>query len=762
LQRLIEICLEQPLRTIAVATLLTLVAGSGVFRLGIAADYRVYFGADNPQLIDFEQQEALFYQSDSLVFGVAGDIFTPAALAAVEWLTQHARTLPHVSRVISVTNYPHPTTRDDVLTVGPLVRDAANLSPDAARAVAVTARDAEDIRGRLVSRDGYTAFVVASVQLPGIDEREETSAVMFPARQLTAEFRRRWPDLEAHLFGVVPFNQTLSETILRDLRLLFPLSIALMGVALWWFLGAVPTLITACAVAMSTATAMGLAGWSGVALTTATAVAPVIVLTLAISNSVHLVAAFQRAVELGQARAQAVRHSLRLNLAPVALTSGTTVVGFLSLNYSDAPPFRELGNIVAVGVIVSWATALLVVPALLLLLGGGELRRANTAYWAAFGRGVIRHHRRIIAGTLVLTLPVVAALPLNSINDVFREWVSLRDPVRAGIEFGIDRMGGAEEIHYTLDSGQSDGVVELAFAAQAQAFGDWMRSQPEVAHVSDYLPVLKRMNRVLREDLPGQYQLPESADLAGQFLSVYELAQPAEHSLNTVLDLDKRRARVSVTMRPGTSSELVAFDRRARGWLALHAPQIQARQASGALMMFAELGQRNSRSLLWGSTVALTLISASLMVAMRSVLIGAVSLIPNLIPAAAGFGLWGIFSGEINIAISIVLGMTLGIVVDDTIHFLSKYQRARLQLGLSPPEAVEHAFTDVGRAMWVTTAVLVGGFLVLMLSDFRPTNDMGLLTAVVLVLALALDLLLLPSLLLWTDRPAASTTRSEP
>ena len=128
--------------------------------------------------------------------------------------------------------------------------------------------------------------------------------------------------------------------------------------------------------------------------------------------------------------------------------------------------------------------------------------------------------------------------------------------------------------------------------------------------------------------------------------------------------------------------------------------------------------------------------------------VGLISLVPNLLPAAFGFAAWGWMNGEINIAISVVMGMTLGIVVDDSIHFLSKYLYARRDLGMATEAAIVHAFQTVGRALWVTSLVLVLGFLVLAFSDFRPTADMGLLTAIVIAFALILDFLLLPALLL--------------
>ncbi len=168
--------------------------------------------------------------------------------------------------------------------------------------------------------------------------------------------------------------------------------------------------------------------------------------------------------------------------------------------------------------------------------------------------------------------------------------------------------------------------------------------------------------------------------------------------------------------------------------------------------MFAYIGQRNIRSMLTGTSIALVLISLILVFALRSLKLGLVSLIPNLAPAAMGFGLWGLLSGQVGLGLSVVMGMTLGIVVDDTVHFLSKYLRARREQGLDPQGAVRYAFHTVGIALVVTSLVLIAGFLVLAQSAFKLNADMGTLTALTIGFALLADFIFLPPLLMKLDR----------
>ena len=171
-------------------------------------------------------------------------------------------------------------------------------------------------------------------------------------------------------------------------------------------------------------------------------------------------------------------------------------------------------------------------------------------------------------------------------------------------------------------------------------------------------------------------------------------------------------------------------------------------KASGASLMFSHISQRNINSMLGGTLIALVLISGILIVAFRNVRIGLISLVPNLVPAGMGFGVWAIIVGQVGMSVAVVVAMTLGIVVDDTIHFLSKYLRARRERGASPEEAVRYAFATVGKALAVMTLVLVAGFLVLAGSSFALNANMGLLTAITIAIALMVDFLFLPPLLM--------------
>jgi predicted RND superfamily exporter protein len=252
----------------------------------------------------------------------------------------------------------------------------------------------------------------------------------------------------------------------------------------------------------------------------------------------------------------------------------------------------------------------------------------------------------------------------------------------------------------------------------------------------------------MHADDPTWHRLPNERDLAAQYLLLYEMSLPYGLDLNNQINVDKSATRVTVAAEDITSMQIRQLADAGEAWLREHAPASMHTEGVGASVMFAHISDRNIKGMLKGTGLAFLFVSVILIVAFRSARFGVLSLIPNLVPAIVAFGVWALVVGRVNIALSVVAAMTFGIVVDDTVHFLSKYLRARRERGLSPDDAVRYAFSNVGRALIATTIILAAGFAILSFSAFDLNAGMGRLTAVTIVIALAADFFFLPPLLL--------------
>jgi predicted RND superfamily exporter protein len=497
---------------------------------------------------------------------------------------------------------------------------------------------------------------------------------------------------------------------------------------------------------------MGVAGWMGIKLTPPSMSAPTIILTLAVADCVHVLTNWIQKFRDGIDKKSAMAESIRINFSPVFLTSLTTAIGFMSLNFSDAPPFGDLGNIAALGVLFAWFYAITLLPALVTLLPvkSKKPKTYGQSLMNGFADWVIAKRKMLMPVMSVIIVVLVVCIPRNTLNDVFVNYFDERIEFRTDTDFVVENLTGMYFIDYSLDSGDSGAISEPEYLGQIQLFTDWLRDQPEVIHVNTLTDVFKRVNKSMHGDDPAFYQLPERRDMAAQYLLLYEMSLPYGLDLNNQIDIDKQNTRLSVTLETLSTADTLAFEDRVSDWLKVNTPELYTTGASPTIM-FSHIGMRNIISMLGGTAFALVAISLLLILFFKSVRFGLLSLIPNIAPAGMAFGLWGLVDGEIGLGLSVVTAMTLGIVVDDTIHFMSKYLRARRLQGLDATNAVRYAFSTVGIALWTTSVALAAGFLILSTSSFSLNAEMGLLVAIVIMFAIVVDFLLLPALLIRFD-----------
>ncbi len=743
---------------IIVATFLLVgLAASGGRFLVFSSDYRVFFSDENPQLTAFEDLQNTYTKNDNVLIVLepeSGNVFSRDVFEAIIDITERSWQVPHSLRVDSLSNHQHTFSEEDDLTVIDLIEEPAALSDEEVEEIRKVALKEPLLVHRLVSPEGHVTAINITVELPGENPVEEVPAVVSKVREITTYIEETYPDMRVYLTGVVMMNNAFAEATQYDASHLLPVAFLLIVLAVFIQLrGIVGTLVTALVIIMSVITAMGLTGWMGVPLTGPTMSAPTIILTLAVADCVHLLTNWMQGLRQGHEKKQAMIESLRINFSPVFLTSVTTAVGFLTLNFSDAPPFGHLGNISAVGVMVAFILSVSFLPALVTLMPSmvREHKQHDSHIMLKLADWIISNRKQLLVCVGVIILSLVALVPKNETNDVFVEYFDERIQFRTDTDFVVENLTGVYFIDYSLDSGSDGGVSDPKNLQQVEDFANWLRAQPRVIHVSTITDIFKRLNRNMHGDDDEWYKLPQERDMAAQYLLLYEMSLPYGLDLNNQIDINKQATRLSVTMETMSTNEVLAFEERVYDWMKLNTPEILTHGASPTVM-FSHIGTRNIKSMLGGTLVALVLISMILMVALKSWRYGLVSLIPNLAPAGMAFGIWALIDGEIGLGVSVVAAMTLGIVVDDAIHFLSKYLRARREQGLDAAGAVRYAFRTVGVALWVTSVALVAGFMVLATSSFELNGSMGLLVSIVIALALFADFFFLPPLLIRFDK----------
>lgn len=729
-------------------------AASGMRYLTFSNDSRVFFSEKNPQLKALEALENTFTKDDNVIIVLApkdGNVFSQKTLFALEKLTRESWKIPYSNRVDSITNFQHTISSEDDLVVEDLVSNAQVLSNQKLLKIKQIALSEPLLVNRLISKSGHVTSININV-IKQDDGSDITGNVVAHVQELVKNFRTQNPDIDLYLTGGIIMEKNFELASQEDMTTLIPIMFAvlviIMGIALRSVSGTFATLLV---IIFSMFTGLGLAGWIGIAITSPSANAPVIIMTLAVADSIHILVTILEQMRKGRAKTYAIKESLRINLQPVFLTSVTTAVGFLTMNFSDAPPFADLGNIVAMGIAAAFFFSIFFLPALMAVIPLKVKKRDQSIFDKSCDRLAIfniRNQRWLLPGILILSLLITMGISNIELDDNFLEYFDERYEFRVHSDFFEENLSGMQIIDYSLDTGETNGINDPAYLATVERFAAWYRNQPNVVHVNTIIDIIKRLNKNMHADDPAYYRVPQDRELAAQYFLLYEMSLPFGLDLNNQINVEKSSSRMTVTMKNTTSKELREMDEKAQQWLKANAPEKMFTYGTGLSIIFAHISERNIKSMLWASIGALILISFIIMIALKNVKIGIVSLLPNLMPAFIAFGLWGLTVSRVGLALSVMVALTLGIVVDDTVHFMSKYLRGRREHKMSAAQSVRYAFHTVGPALWITTLILTAGFLVLSFSGFKVNSDMGMMTSVTIVIALLMDFFFLPAVLM--------------
>ena len=755
-----ETILQRYGMVLLVSLVLSVLAGYGMLRLGYNNDYQYFFSEENPQLRTFNDIEDIYSKNDNVMIVLEvpeGKVFTIETLKAVEDLTARAWLLPYARRVDSITNFQHSEAVGDDIRVAELFDSgSSNLAAVVERAHHIAVREPV-LLNRLITTNANVTGINVTLDLPDGDPSSE-SQVISAVRGLVADWEADHEGYHIYLSGMAPLANAFSENARKDITHLVPLMYLGILLVLYFMLRSLSgTFATFLVILLSVVTGMGLSGWFGIPITAPSSTAPTIITTLAVADSIHILVSLLTLMRGGMPKREAIVESMRLNFQPVFLTSLTTCVGFLSMNFSDAPPFRDLGNITAMGVAAAFFLSVTLLPALLHLLPMHVRVKPSRSDNRLTGLAefVIRRRKVLLCGGLLLVLALAALVPSNDLNERFVQYFGKRIEFRQHADFTMQNLTGVYSIEYSLNSGDSGGVQDPAYLNIVDNFAAYWRKRPGVVHVNAFSDTIKKLHRNFNADDPEFYGIPTNRFLIAQYVLLYENSLPQGLDINNQINIDKSSTRFTIVLEDLSTRELRDMAHAGEHWLKQNAPEHMFAYGVSPTMMFAYISERNLFSMLVGTAVALVVISLILMFALRSFTYGVISLLPNLAPAVMSFGLWALVDGQVTMALAVVTAMSLGIVVDDTVHFLSKFIRARREKRLGANDAVRYAFRSVGMALITTSAILVAGFAILSMSAFELNGGMGRLTAIAIMMALVADFFILPPLLIAvTDRDA--------
>ncbi|MBW2719184.1 MAG: MMPL family transporter, partial [Deltaproteobacteria bacterium] len=637
-------------------------------------------------------------------------------LAAVGEITDRAWQLPFATRVDSITNFQYSHAEEDDLIVDDLVDLEREYTPDELTELEAIALAEPLLKRRLISDEAHVTAIFVRHTLPR-EKSDEATLAALATRELAADIESKYPGHSVYLTGGVMLSNAFFEASVQDLSTLVPLMYLVLLITAFLFLRSFwGMLITLVIIMLSASTAMGIAGWIGIPLTPPSSGAP--------------------------SKKEAMTESLRINLGPVFLTSLTTCIGLLGLNLSDVRPFNDLGNIATMGVTAAFIYTLVVLPVLVAIFpirASKKVVAERSTPVVKLGEFVIAKRRGLLGFGVIAIAFLSIMVTRNELNDEFVKYFDESFAFRTDTDFTSENLSGI----YTWGRAKK-AASRTRTTSQTWTPSPTGRDSSPTSNMSSRSPIRSSVStRTCTQTTPNGTPCPRSATSRRSICCSTRCPCPTD-STSTTRSTSNNVTAVRMRELQGQTEE----------WLHTNTPEHMWTVPASTNLMFSHISERNIKSSLIAAFIALGLIAIILMIAFRSVKFGALSILPNLAPALMAFGIWGMAVGKIDVGNAII--------VDDSVHFLSKYLRARREGGMSSEEAVRYAFSTVGTALVVTSFILVAGFLILSLSPFGLNAGMGVLTAIVLLVALGADLLFLPPLLMQIDKAPSLSPKSVP
>lgn len=750
--RIASFCLSRRDALFWVGVIASLLLATGVFRLGFDSSLDSLLTRSDPYLDELDLLEAEFPQSTEIVFAFLApegeSVFTRDRLQAIEALRERYLEIPLAGRHSSLLDYYSPRNLRRLFA-----RDFREYGEAELAGLMRTAQADELLTGNLLSNDASLAFTRIRLNAEFADEAQRLDAAREALRVRDA-LREEFPELYIHVSGEVLIEFSSRQSMLEDLGGLLPFVILACILAICGFFRSVRAGFAILAHTLLTLLcALGTLGLSGFSFNTVTAIAPVIIVVVCVASSVHVISIYRQGLLRGMPEAEAMRFSLMQNIRPVTLAALTTAIGFASLNLSSSPAISDFGSTVAVGIVFSWLLTAALLPNLLIRLiktGNGStdgdlLHRAMDRV-IAIGR---RRDRQLFWFCSAFAVAGISMLPLNETDFNRLDFISDAAGLREYFDAVGERLDRGPSISYAVDAGARDGAIDPAFLVRMEALVDWLGERDEIESTASVVELLKTVNE-MRYDDPDAYLLPDDSETIENYLRAYRFVQNLDFPLTNFLSVDRSIAALTVNARPMSNQELIDLNDLIDARFEATFPEADLVHGSG-LLVFARMDERVTVELLQGYSLSLALITLTLVFGLGSVYFGILSIIPNLLPAAIVFGFWGLLVGTLDPFVMMLFSISIGLVVDDTVHVLTHYLAKRRE-GEDIQTAVAHAIRTAGPALTITTLVLTLGTTFLMAASTFYFQQAARLLVPIVVLALLLDVFYLPAILRRFDK----------
>ncbi|MCP4914936.1 MAG: MMPL family transporter [Oligoflexia bacterium] len=750
--KFIDFVVNKPKTSLIITAILVFAFLPGLASFQQKYDVRIWFRDTDPLIQKLDDFEKTFGNDESVIVTIKNEegIFNPTTLKKVYNITEELWRVPQVLRVETLANYNYSYAIEDDINIEPFI-DTDQLTQEEANKKREIALNHEVLPGYLVSKDGKSVMMFARL-VTTVGDSPNYEVIIQKVREIVKKYEDE--KHEFHIVGEAAVNDAFREIANNDGAAILPFLFLLIIAYLIFVFRSVIIMILPLAVTVFTVCmSMGLCFYIGFYFNNILAILPAILISISIADSVHILVTYFQFKGEGLDNRKAAYYSLHKNFVPTFMTSVSTMIGFLGLTMTELMPIRQLGYLAGFGCFAAWIISIFMMGPVLAMIdfktpkhflttpGESTLGRPwsyTLAHW------INNYKNLILIFFFILGASGVYFSSKNNVNSNPFDYFTDDQHISLANDFIKENFGGSSGPEIIISSGKPDGIKDPAFLAKVEKLKNWINEQNYVNKTVDIIDIIKDTNRSLNQGKQEHYVIPKTQEAVAEELFMYTLGLPQGMDLNNRMSLDYEIMRMSVLWN--------IYD--TRGWLK-HVDLFleKAKEfdlnayVTGKFYLFQRMMDYVVFTFFKSVTMALFLVALLMMIVFKSVKIGLLSLIPNVLPLILGGSIMYLTGIDLNIGSALVASVCLGIAVDDTIHFLANYYRLKNE-GHDEIDIMASIFTYTGSALVVTTMILASGFGLYMFGDFVPNINFGLLCAVVLTMALIIDLIFLPALLL--------------
>lgn len=738
---------KHKIKIIVLITLFVALLSISIKDIAFEGSYRVWFDKDSKIIEDYDKFRSTFSSDDTFVVAFKDEdhrngIFNEKAIDTILKLTQEFEMIDGVRKVDSISNYQYISSIGDDITVDDFISDIDDLELKKELAL----KDSL-ILNQLISRDAKTTMIALKLSSSTGADEEVNIYVMNTLKKIVKDYESQ-TGYKFYISGTPAITASLVSIAIEDAVILMPLAVVIVVVLLFLlFRNVIGVLIPSVVVVFTFLIVVSIQMILGYKLNNFTVNIPAFISAIAIADSMHLFVAwvYYKMKDIGNY--EAVYIALKTNILPIAMTSFTTSVGFATLGMSEIEPISTLGIAITSGAIIAFLLSITIAPTILLMLDDSykvkPIKFLNLLNTKGYGGFIVANDKKIVFIFMIIFLPIAYGMVNIKVDSNSIKYFSEDTLVRSGSDFIEKNLTGPMIYEIILDSKVKDGAKNPQFLNKIIEFEKELFLEfNNVTFTHSLKDIVLRMQEAINSD----EKIPINQNLVAQYLLLYSMSLPQGMEINDKMDSSERYLRMSINSNIVDTSKDLEMIKWIEDWWKINSNYSASIQGQTAL--FAYMQASVTDTLVVSITLTLIIVVFSMFLIFKNHLKAKmiwIFILPNIAPILLVAGVMGYIGINIDIGVAISAAVILGIAVDDTIHFFSKYFEAIKTKSFE--ESIDYVISHSGNAMILTTFILSFTFAIFGVSSFIPNVNFAIVTVIALNIALLLDLILLPALL---------------